>query len=294
MGRVLRKKKKVDYHAAIHKYDKLGFAKSRTLTVKVARQAGLAGRAASAPVLTTWPPLGMHGSVTYFADIANDPNWQNGAADTIWLPFRMLDIQSAGWQGLAEVVAGVDADQNARDHFDDVSGTLRAAYSGTRITEAVGEAAAAICILENYPGYQMIWGAHLHAGIGIDQIWRLDNHNGSFDYLIVEAKGPGAGLIYSPFLPPNYNQMELGWVINHLYSMDNNWHAAGQEIVANLGLHFAVAHRNYGGGTKSYYGLAPNSQHLTRPSRVFGLVVTAQWGPNGCLRYQQGAQVQYL
>ena len=294
MGRVLRKKKKVDYHKAVHKYDKLGFAKSRTVTVKVTRHAGLPGRAASAPVLGAWPPLGMHGSVTYFADIANDPAWENGAADTIWLAFRMLDVSNAGWQGLAEVVAGVDADQDARDHFDDVAGTLRVGHSGPRITEAVGEAAAAICVLENYPGYRMIWGAHLHAGVGIDQIWRLDNRNGSFDYLIVEAKGPGAGLIQSPFLPPNYNQMDEGWVINHLYSMDSNWHGAGVEMVANLGLRFAVAHRNYGGGTKSYYGLAPNSQHRTSRSRLYGLVVTAQWLPDGRLGYRQGVRARYL
>ncbi|TPG11015.1 hypothetical protein EAH88_00165 [Rhodanobacter glycinis] len=294
MGRVLRKRKKIDYHQINHKYDKLGFAKSKTITIKVSKFSGLVGRASSAPPQTSWPLLGMHGGVDYIADIINDVNWMDGSVDTIWLPFKYLDITGQTLQGMSQVVAGADADVEARAHFDDVSVTLRTAYASTRVTEAVGEAAAAICILENYPGFQMIWGAHVHSGTGIDQIWRRANHNGSFNYLVVEAKGPGAGLIFSPFLPTGYNQMEEGWVVNHLYSMDKNGHAAGEDIVAKLGLKFAVAHKNFAGGSKSYYGLDGSSAHKTRPSTIHGLVVSAFWRADGRLGYNAGTLTKYL
>ena len=293
MGRTLRAKKKVNYRHVQNKYDKLGFEKSKTITIKVSKFSGVVGRASSAPPLTTWPFLGMNGSVGYYDDLT-DVNWNGGAADTVWLPFKLLDINNVNWQGLSQIVTGKDADANAVLHFDSVRSTLRIAHSSTKVTEAVGEAAAAICMLENFPGYVMTWGAHVHSGTGIDQIWRLNNGNGSFRYLIVEAKGPGAGLIESVFLPPNYNQMELGWVVNHLYSMDKNGHAAGREIVANLGLKFTVAHKNYGGGSKSYYGLDVSSQHKTRPSSLHGIVVTARWLSDGRLGYTASSAVNYL
>lgn len=294
MGRVLRVRRKIDYHKINHKYDKYSFKSEKVVKVKVHKFSGMVGRASSAPPLTSWPPMGMHGGVTYFADITTDPNWRNGTADTVWMPFRLLDITGLQWQGISQVVAGADADAEARAHFDDVRLSLRTALVGTRITEAVGEAAAAMYVLENHPGYQMTWGAHVHAGTGIDQIWRYTHGNGACDYLIVEAKGPGATLLFSPFLPTGYNQMEFGWVINHLHSMNQNGHAAGQDIVAKKGLVFAVAHPHYNGGSKSYYGLHPTSAHATRPSRVFGIVVTAQWRADGSLGYNATARVQYL
>lgn len=297
MGRVLRTRKKVDYHQINHKYDKYTFKskpKPKKLKLTANQFMGMIGRASSAPPITTWPPHGMHGGVGYFADIATDVNWNDGSADTVWMPFKLLDITGVQWQGLSQVVGGADADAEARAHFDDVSHSLRTATMSTRITEAVGEAAAAMYVLENHAGFQMTWGAHVHSGTGIDQIWRYDHVNGACDYLIVEAKGPGAGLLYSPFLPPGYNQMDRGWVINHLHSMNQNGHAAGQDIVAKKGLVFAVAHQNYGGATKSYYGLHHSSAHATRPSRVFGIVVTAQWRADGSLGYNATAPVQYL
>ncbi len=287
-------KARVDYNKINHKYDKFSFVSARHTPKKAFRFTGLVGRASSAPPLTNWPPLGMHTGVNYFADIANDAGWKDGSADTIWLPFNLLDVGTVGWQGLSQTVAGADADLNARAHFDHVNGTLRVANRSTRITEAVGEAAAAIYMLENHAGYTMIWGAHVHAGTGIDQIWKRTNHGGSVDYIIVEAKGPGATLLQSSFVPSGYNQMEFGWVVNHLYSMQQNGHAAGTDIVAKLGLKFAVAHKNFGGASKSYYGLAGDSAHKTKASRVFGVVVTAQWLSNGRLGYSASALQRYL
>ena len=294
MGRVLRVRKKVDYHKVNHKYDKYTFKSQKVVKIKVHKFSGMVGRASSAPPLTTWPPLGMHGGVTYFADITIGTGWRGAAIDTVWMPFKLLDIHGSQWQGISQVVAGADADVMARAHFDDVCHSLRTAYMSTRITEAVGEAAAAMYMLENHPGYQMTWGAHVHAGTGIDQIWQYTHGNGIRDYLIVEAKGPGAALLFSPFLPTGYNQMNPGWVINHLYSMSQNGHAAGQDIVARKGLVFAVAHPNYNGGSKSYYGLHHSSAHATRPGRVSGIVVTAQWRADGSLGYNATAPVRYL
>lgn len=290
-----RKAKRVDYSKVQNKYDKFGFLPAKkSVTPKASKFAGLAGRASSAHPLATWPVHGMHASVGYYDDIAADMTWDDGSVDSVWLPFNLLDISTVGWQGLSQTVAGKDADAEAAQHFGNVQTTLRTATMGTRITEAVGEAAAAIYILENYPGYTMTWGAHVHSGTGIDQIWRRTNVNGSNSYLIVEAKGPGASLGFSAFIPPNYSQMEEGWVVNHLYSMNKNNHLAGQQIVADLGLAFRVAYPNYGGVTKSYMGLHANSQHATKASTIHGVTVTANWLADGRLSYHASPVSKYL
>jgi len=295
MGRSLRAKKKVDYAGILNKYDKFTFVSSRKPKTKIIRINAANGRAHAAPTLTTWPFLGMHQDVTYYNDLNHAPGWNQRTQDEIFLPFAWLDVHGgAVWQGLEQEVAGLGADAFACQHFDQIAIDLRQLLANTRITECVGEAAAAIYVLERHPAFQMIWGYHVHSGTGIDQIWERPNQAGGSDFLIVEAKGPGAGLNFSGFVPPGYSQMQEGWIANHLYSMSQNHHAAGLRIVNALGLQFVNAHPNYLGATKSYYGLAPTSGHKQSASRVFGTVVQAQWSADGRLGYNHSAWVRYF
>jgi hypothetical protein len=122
----------------------------------------------------------------------------------------------------------------------------------------------------------------------------MPNQAGGTDFLIVEAKGPGANLTSSVFVPPNYSQMEQGWVTNHLHSMNNNKHPAGVSIVNALRLQFEIEHKGYNGASKNYWGLAAASGHKGSASRVYGTVVHARWLSDGRLSYNPDAWVQYF
>jgi hypothetical protein len=291
MGRSQRQRKRVDYAKVIHKYDKYDF-KPSTVKPKFKAVTGFAGRARAAPTLTTWPFQGMHQGLEYVDDITGQAWTLAALADDVKLPFAWLDPGplKAKWQGLVQAVA-MNGDAAARLHFNAVSAKLANANSNPTITEAVGEAAAAMAMLA-LGGWEMTWGFHLHAGTGIDQIWRRNLGNGSYAYRIVEAKGPGAGLSAGLFVPPGYAQMDAGWVINHLQSMNANGHAAGTEIVVALGLTFNVAFPNYLGATKSYHGLASASPAAA--NRLSGQVFTAQWQADGTLGWQASPVIAYL
>ncbi|MCB1908963.1 MAG: hypothetical protein KDH15_16475 [Rhodocyclaceae bacterium] len=291
-----RAKKKTNYRNIVKRYDKFSFvspataSKTKVITINAAN-----GRAKAAPPIANWPFLGVHHQVQYSDDIKHDLLWGVRSSDEIFLPFAWLNVKGpAVWQGLEQDVDGVSGDAEVQGHFDAISRDMRSLLAGHRITECVGEAAAAICVLNDFKGFKMIWGYHLHSGTGIDQIWEKDNGNGTSDFLIVEAKGPGAGLNFSFFVPPGFAQMEEGWVANHLYSMDRNSHAAGQRIVNALGLAFANLHPNYGGASKSYFGLSNGSKHKQAASRVFGIVATASWLSDGRLWFTRSQPVQYF
>jgi len=296
MGKPQRSKAKVDYAAIVGRYDRYSFVSpKKPKRQKVIRINAANGRANAAPPLTSWPPQGMHRDVVYYGDLGVGSGWGVRASNEVFLPFALLDIHRRTiWQGLEQEVAGLAADAQACQHFDAIAQDMRVLLANTRITECVGEAAAAICVLDLHPGGNMIWGYHLHAGTGIDQIWEYPKGGGVSDFLIVEAKGPGAGLNFSLFVPPGYSQMEEGWIANHLCSMDRNGHPAGQRIVNAMGLRFINAHPNYMGASKSYYGVGPTSKHKQSKSRVFGMMVTAQWRADGRLGYVQSGLTRHF
>lgn len=295
MGRVLRTRRKLDYAGIIGKYDRLSFVSKRKPATKIIRINAANGRALAAPTLTSWNFPGIHQDVTYHDDLGQALGWGMRTGDEIFLPFAWLDLNARTiWQGLEQEVRGLAADPTACAHFDQITTDMRQWLANTRITECVGEAAAAIYVLQRHVGCQMIWGYHIHAGTGIDQIWEIANQGGGTDFLIVEAKGPGASLNSSLFVPPGYSQMEEGWIANHLHSMFHNKHAAGQRIVNALNLQFVKAHPNYMGGSKSYFGLAPTSAHRRSASRVFGIVVQARWVADGRLGWRASALTQYF
>jgi hypothetical protein len=285
-------KKRIDYAHALNKYDALSF--ESTGGIKKHRiHPTVPGRANAAPPITSWPVLGIHHNVEYIDDIRNDVSWRYPTVDDVRLPFAWLDLHGAHkWQGLIQQVP-MYGSATVRAHFNAVTATMLTATSNPAITECVGEAAAAIAMLQR-TDWEMIWGFHLHAGTGIDQIWRKSIGNGLYKYRIVEAKGPGAGLNSGRWVPPNYAQMDLGWVVNHLYSMRQNGHAAGVEVCNALQLAFQVVHRNYKGGSKSYYGLSPSSGHAGVASTLTGIVITARWRSDGRLRFNRSQVINYL
>lgn len=293
MPHSLRARKRVDYAHAENKYDGLSFETKGGIKKKRRLHPGAPGRANAAPPLTTWPFRGMNDDVEYIKDIKNDSSWSLQLPDEVRLPFAHLDIHRMDkWQGLIQQVS-MHGSAAARAHFDAVTTTMLTATSNPAITECVGEAAAAMAMLER-AGWEMIWGFHLHAGTGIDQIWRRRTGNGVYDYRIVEAKGPGASLNSGNWVPPNYGQMQLGWVVNHLCSMRQNGHPAGIEVCKALNLAFNVAYPNYNGAIKSYYGLAPNSGHAASASTLTGIVITARWRSDGRLRFSRSEVIDYL
>ncbi|WP_338845910.1 hypothetical protein V8J88_19555 [Massilia sp. W12] len=287
-GYSTRPKKRTDYHEMESRYDEETFEYDVTVhkKPKIFNPHQAQGRTNAAPPLTAWPFTGQHASVKYYDDASKMPNFNNASGNIVQLPFAWLDISCVKtWQALTQDVSGISADPEVRQHFNAVTNKMLIPAQDSVLTECVGEAATAICMLEKFPGFEMLWGFHLHSGTGIDQIWAKDLGTGKYEFMIVEAKGPGAGLTWSAFLPPDYNQMEEGWIANHLYSMDKNGHAAGSQLVNAMRMQFSVAHANYGGGSKSYYGLSSKSQHTMAGSTVYGMVVTAQWLSDGRLGY---------
>jgi len=294
MGRPERKVKRVDYARALNKYDGESFISTTGFKTKRRRHPTASGRANAAPTLTRWPFNGMHHSVEYVADINSDMSWSIQFDDDVQLPFAHLSIRHANkWQGLIQQVS-MDGCPVVRAHFNAITSAMLAAKSNPVITECVGEAAAAMAMLDDAEDWEMIWGFHLHSGTGIDQIWRASIGNGLYKYRIVEAKGPGASLNWNPFLPPDYNQMQLGWVLNHLYSMQQNKHSAGVDICTDLKLAFKNLHPNFDGAAKSYWGLASPVKSSNTNSRLTGVVVTARWLSDGRLHYYRGNTISYL
>ena len=174
------------------------------------------------------------------------------------------------------------------------------AHNARQICEATGEAAAALCILNKsslvdstanltltLQGFQMEWGLHVHSGTGIDQIWK---RAATHDYLIVEAKGPGASLKDSPQdAPTNFGQMGIRWVMHNIITMSGNQsasHQVARDIIRELGLtvgtRWPAGPANVQQGSKSYYGVTGAG---VAQAQLYGVVVTAKWKPDGLLSY---------
>lgn len=248
--------------------------------------AALPGRAHAAPPLTSWPVNGQNADVVYVADIATAVGWGTNAK-TIYLPFRQLDTAVLTVGGLAITHQGADRNATLRAHFDACTAVMAKGTSNSRhITEAVGEAAAALAVLRTaaFGAFQMVWGFDTHSGAGIDQIWEKADPNAP-EYLIVEAKGPNATLTYSPFTPSGYNQMEKHWVMDRLKSMLGNATSAPlatrifndlnltpvQDVVASTNQYSPL----FKAAKKNPLGVAKGTLHLK--------VITAGWAADGNL-----------
>ncbi|MGH1485268.1 MAG: hypothetical protein ACRBCI_03540 [Cellvibrionaceae bacterium] len=95
-----------------------------------------------------------------------------------------------------------------------------------KITEAKGERAAADYMSNNHPDADIVRG--FEPGTGFDQVWAKRNPDGSVsEYMIVEAKGPGAKL------STNANkgkQMSQEWVENTAEQMSRSSNTSASQL----------------------------------------------------------------
>jgi len=266
------------------KYDQISFRaprvnlKPRTFVLHV-------GRSRAAPPIVRWPCPNMSEHVQYVRNPKTHPVWTNPGPADIRLPFKHLDVTTIGLQGLIIDFMPLSRTPSARAHFDAITTAMTTPRKGQDITEAVGEAAAAMAAMALHRGFEMLWGFDVHSGAGIDQIW-WNNDSRSPCYLVVEAKGPNAGLSSGALgNPRGYGQMEPLWVIDRLGRMRGGAGAAvADQILRDLALRIIVAHPSFGGGIKSYYGCVPD-KGKQRIGTLVGLTVTARWQADGMLGY---------
>lgn len=253
------------------------------------------GRSPAAPIRTQWPGNNLHADITYINNLMS-PAWINAPADCIRLAYRDLTPGSGQLEGFLIACPELTGRATEQLHFAKVMMQLTSAHKPTDIAEATGEAAAALCILRqntlsgggqtlSLAGFTMQWGMHVHSGPGIDQIWKHNN-----DYLIVEAKGPNQNLNPNSFMPPGFDQMNTRWVMHNLATMVNTGQVIATSIVNDLGLTMGVRWPHYGGASKNYYGVTNAGMAI---GRLFGVVITAVWRPNGMLGYTYSNFRQY-
>lgn len=249
------------------------------------------GRSASAPAVTQWPPMGMSSLVQYVGDIATHVGWGAASTTRFRLVYELLDITvlpASTKQGLIIALPELSGDAVAQEHFNRITSVMEAPLTSTDCTEATGEAAAAMCILREYRGFKMVWGFHCHKGPGIDQIWVEITGGTLTGVLIVEAKGPGAVLSDNNFMPTGFDQMSERWIMHNLATMMNGGSdeakTLASQIVRALGLQVGVTFPNFGGASKSYYGVTSSSGAATIPA-LQRVLVTADWQANGMLSY---------
>jgi hypothetical protein len=264
------------------KYDKMNFISGKkTPTPKV--HVFHIARSNSAPPNTVWPFPGMSNHVTYVPDIKTHVTWQAPAVTDILLPFKSLCLMSVAQQGLIIDFPDLAATPSARAHFDAITLAMTTPLKAQDVTEAVGEASAAMAVIKKHPGYILQWGFDVHSGAGIDQIWFNDDAKNPH-YLIVEAKGPTATLNSGALgNPVGYEQMEKLWIIDRLARMLNGvGKNVAQTILDHLALDTAVALTGWGGASKNYYGCTAQKGKAAIGT-LSGLTVTAKWQADGML-----------
>lgn len=266
-----------------------------------ARVARIVGRSASAPPLGWTPP---RGAVT-IPDVTQttDAAWTAPKATGLKLVIPNLDGKGGNYQGLflpfPEIASSTDTQLHS--HLEAITESMMSYQSSNQITEAVGEATAALAMRRRFPAAEMRWGFHTHSGPGIDQIWEEVDMTGSSTYYIVEAKGVGAQLTFKTHGPPPeiQQQMSVGWVLHNLVTMSNQpdeEYEIARTILYEMCLKEATNssggayYSGYGGASKNYYACARDKGAST--AKLYGVVVTALWSPTG-LAYTVGSIIDY-
>jgi len=262
-------------------YDGEGFVSDTPKTKKTRKP--VTGRSQSAPAAqTAWGTTALPLNWTYVSDLS-DPTWTllENDASVICLIYSLLDINTAGPQGLAYSFAGAQKNDKVRDHFNACTAAMKTAHKATDVTEATGEIAAAIGMLSEakYRNYNMIWGFDEHSGTGFDQIWSHGKN-----YVVVEAKGPNQLLSTSVFTPRDYDQMDVGWIVDRLFRMCAGAGATiANQIIGDLSLTKADAYPHWGGASKSYSGC---TQGTSPAGTLHGVTIQAKWEADRTLSYR--------
>ncbi|SEB04724.1 hypothetical protein SAMN05444370_1387 [Rubrimonas cliftonensis] len=268
----------------------------------MARRNIIHGRSRSAPARTIWPGDDLNDAVRHVKDLT-DRNWTNSGARDVCLAYKGLDTRRLGQtEGLIIDCPKAVNDDTAVAHFQKVKEKLQAAQKNTDVTEATGEAAAALTMLSRntftsarggsltLAGFQMAWGMKEHSGPGFDQIWIRALRSGrtvTTQYLIVEAKGVGATLNTNSWMPDDFEQMGTRWVCHNLKMMESAGHDLGDEIIKGLKLDLHIRWGNFDGASKNYYGCRGYVGSRTAPPdnvQLYGVVITANWQPDGMLK----------
>mgnify|MGYP006432465147 CR=1 FL=1 len=278
--------RRVNYHHAVHRYDKTRFANPSRRKFKP-RRTGCVAYSASAPNISLFTldssgePTALPPLVEWVANIKTDRAWHR-ATDDIRLAY--INMTGTGnTEGL--IINPLNTDGELPSHYRKATRMMERPKTSTDVTEATGEVAAAYAISQKpeFGGFKLKWGLGQHAGAGIDQIWRCEDRT-SITYLIVEAKGPGQTLRRDRFAPSGVSQqMSKGWIVDRLARMLHGKGATlAQEIFDNIGAEATVP-RQYtqqvlGGGT-SYYAAASRTGGSATTKHVVlrSLVATARW-----------------
>jgi hypothetical protein len=187
-------------------------------------------------------------------------------------------------------------------HLKKIMDDMETPIKDTTATEATGEAAAALYMAKMHAGSTMLWGAHLHSGAGIDQIWHSAKSSDlakypDGTYYVVEAKGVGAQLGYNKSAPDEIKQqMSAGWVYHNLATMLRNDHTAAKTLMPAIGLQEELKngtafYSGHGGASKNYY----KCQHdpTKQKAELIGITVEAVWRPNGQFAYKVVDETKY-
>lgn len=266
------------------------------------------GRSPSAPTRDTWPGPRMPLRMSHVPDLT-DFAWTNPRENQVCLAYRGLDrSRITAMEGLIIDFPNAVRDPQARLHFNDVKSKLETCHKPADVGEATGEAAAALHILKrgelrsapltlDLAGFHMLWGMHTHSGPGFDQIWRKVDGIKT-QYLIVEAKAPFATLSINRFMPPDFEQMGIRWVMHNLKAMISGGiakpgqpatagHQIGTQITNALGLVLdtPLAWKGYAGASKSYYACTGYTDGgKPKPNvELYGVTITANWLTDGPL-----------
>jgi len=97
----------------------------------------------------------------------------------------------------------------------------------SKITEAIGEEATTYKVMKDFPDAELAQG--FEVGQGYDQIWEIKNEKGEIvEYIIVEAKGPGAKLSTGA---KKGDQMSKEWILNTAEEMSDKGQELGEKIL---------------------------------------------------------------
>ena len=273
------------------------------------RKVVVTGRSGSAPpmgkdvngknTLIYQPGGTMPAFHSYVEDISMDTDWNDTSKKGIRLAYKGLDPgKPSQMQGLFiedPAITGHTGSELPK-HLEKVKTDMLANIKKTSATEATGEAAAAfaMCKEPEYSGFVMKWGAHLHSGAGLDQIWHKptpgDPEHPNGIYMIVEAKGVDATTSNTRFGPPPdiQQQMSIGWIGHNVATMIRNEHKPAIQLASDVGMEEELKggkpyYAGYGGASKNYYKC--RFQAKKRKALLKGLVVQAGWTPAGGFTY---------
>lgn len=244
---------------------------------------------------------------SHLEDVSKSTAWNDSTQRAIRLPYYSLNPSNLGkMEGILithPAITGSTCTQ-LPSHLEKITADMVANVKDTSATEATGEAAAALYICTRYGGAQMLWGAHVHSGAGIDQIWHCASTDPRYPkgrYIVVEAKGVGAQLSNKndADIPlAIQQQMSFGWIGHNLAKMRRKKHGAAIRLMKDVGLKEELDgddnpfYFQFNKRPTSYYKCRHNP--AKQQAELRAVVVEAMWTMAGQFHYKVIQDQQYL